>query len=38
MLAPVRIMRYDTITIFTAWYDDWKYETVEGEPIYIVLD
>mgnify|MGYP000550636831 CR=1 FL=1 len=38
MIAPVRIMRYDTITIFTAWWDEWRTEQTEGDPIYIVLD
>ena len=38
MIAPVRIMRKDTITIYTAWWDEWRAEQREGEPIYIVLD
>ena len=38
VIAPIKIMKGDTITIFTAWYDNWLYETSEGEPIYIVLD
>ena len=38
MIAPVLSMRFDTITILVGWYDNWKYETVEGEPIFIILD
>ena len=38
MIAPIYSMRYDTITIYVAWYDDWKSEEGYGAPIRIVLD
>ncbi len=37
VIAPVRTMRGDTMTIFYGWYDDWKDEEIIGS-FDIVLD
>lgn len=37
MIAPVRSMRGDTMSIFYSYYDDWKLEETTGE-FSIVLD
>jgi len=37
VIAPVRTMRGDTMTIFYGWYDDWKSEEITG-TFNIVLD
>jgi len=38
VIAPIRLMKSDTMILYTAWYDAWRSETVYGKPISIVLD
>lgn len=38
VIAPIKIMKGDTMTIYIAWWDEWKYERGDADPIYIILN